>query len=315
MAIVSRRDDRSASRCWRRRSARAAADLAASGLEPPAIVVLGAVVRLRAALDWLGALAGRARSSPIRSARRDSRTAAGRHDGMPRGFIVAAARRAIPARRRVTLGLIAALARARARRRRGEVRAGLHRSALPGGGERHARDQPRSVGDGARDRLRARLARQAEGADVVIVEGVMGLYDGGAGGVGLDRLARRADRPAGRARRRRRRAWRSRPPRSPKALRGWRTGSPSPARSSTRSPPTGTPTSSARALPAPPCRSSASSAATRRSRIASRHLGLVQAEEHADLAAKIARAGDARRRRLRPRRNPAISPRALLPLA
>ncbi|ABC91261.1 uroporphyrin-III C-methyltransferase protein [Rhizobium etli CFN 42] len=31
----------------------------ASGLEPPAVVVVGEVVRLRASLDWLGALAGR----------------------------------------------------------------------------------------------------------------------------------------------------------------------------------------------------------------------------------------------------------------
>jgi uroporphyrin-III C-methyltransferase len=37
----------------------AAADLERSGLEPPAIVVVGEVVRLRAALDWLGALTGR----------------------------------------------------------------------------------------------------------------------------------------------------------------------------------------------------------------------------------------------------------------
>lgn len=37
----------------------AAADISASGLEPPAVVVLGQVVRFRAALDWLGALAGR----------------------------------------------------------------------------------------------------------------------------------------------------------------------------------------------------------------------------------------------------------------
>ena len=37
----------------------AAADLRASGLQPPAIVVVGAVVKLRAALDWLGALQGR----------------------------------------------------------------------------------------------------------------------------------------------------------------------------------------------------------------------------------------------------------------
>ena len=36
-----------------------AADVAASGIEPPAIVVIGEVVRLRAALDWLGAAEGR----------------------------------------------------------------------------------------------------------------------------------------------------------------------------------------------------------------------------------------------------------------
>jgi uroporphyrin-III C-methyltransferase len=30
-----------------------------SGIEPPAIVVVGEVVRLRGSLDWLGALAGR----------------------------------------------------------------------------------------------------------------------------------------------------------------------------------------------------------------------------------------------------------------
>ncbi|MGH6922337.1 MAG: uroporphyrinogen-III C-methyltransferase [Propylenella sp.] len=38
---------------------RASADAVTAGLEPPAIVVVGEVVRLRAALDWLGALAGR----------------------------------------------------------------------------------------------------------------------------------------------------------------------------------------------------------------------------------------------------------------
>ncbi|MDL2407943.1 uroporphyrinogen-III C-methyltransferase [Rhizobium calliandrae] len=37
----------------------AEADVAASGLEPPAIVVVGDVVRLRPCLDWLGALSGR----------------------------------------------------------------------------------------------------------------------------------------------------------------------------------------------------------------------------------------------------------------
>ena len=36
-----------------------AADIADSGIEPPAIVVIGEIVRLRAALDWLGAIDGR----------------------------------------------------------------------------------------------------------------------------------------------------------------------------------------------------------------------------------------------------------------
>src|SRR5690606_41989792 len=39
--------------------ARAAPDAAEAGLEPPAIVVVGQVVRLRGGLDWLGALGGR----------------------------------------------------------------------------------------------------------------------------------------------------------------------------------------------------------------------------------------------------------------
>jgi uroporphyrin-III C-methyltransferase len=37
----------------------AAADLTKSGIEPPAVIVVGNVVRLRAGLDWLGALEGR----------------------------------------------------------------------------------------------------------------------------------------------------------------------------------------------------------------------------------------------------------------
>jgi len=39
--------------------ARASKDAEASRIEPPALVVVGDVVRLRAALDWLGALDGR----------------------------------------------------------------------------------------------------------------------------------------------------------------------------------------------------------------------------------------------------------------
>jgi len=38
---------------------RAAADVAEAGIEPPAMVVIGEVVKLRAAMDWLGAIGGR----------------------------------------------------------------------------------------------------------------------------------------------------------------------------------------------------------------------------------------------------------------
>ncbi|WP_099864815.1 uroporphyrinogen-III C-methyltransferase [Pararhizobium haloflavum] len=55
---------------------KASADIAASGLEPPAIVVLGEVVRLRAGLDWLGAKAGRTLvADPFASAAGAHRTA------------------------------------------------------------------------------------------------------------------------------------------------------------------------------------------------------------------------------------------------
>jgi len=47
--------------------------VAASGIEPPAMVVLGEVVRLRPALDWLGALAGRPlQADPLESRRRSA---------------------------------------------------------------------------------------------------------------------------------------------------------------------------------------------------------------------------------------------------
>jgi len=43
---------------------RAEADVAAAGIEPPAIVVVGEVVRLRASLDWIGALTEGRRLAP-----------------------------------------------------------------------------------------------------------------------------------------------------------------------------------------------------------------------------------------------------------
>ena len=50
----------------------ACADLATSGAEPPAIVVIGQVVHLRQGLDWLGALSGRAlNADPLALRRRE----------------------------------------------------------------------------------------------------------------------------------------------------------------------------------------------------------------------------------------------------
>jgi uroporphyrin-III C-methyltransferase len=51
-----------------------AADVEASGIEPPAIVVIGEVVRLRAALDWLGALDGRVLAPDPLGTRRQGQT-------------------------------------------------------------------------------------------------------------------------------------------------------------------------------------------------------------------------------------------------
>ncbi|MFO1056788.1 MAG: uroporphyrinogen-III C-methyltransferase [Dongiaceae bacterium] len=54
----------------------AAAAVAASGIEPPALFVVGEVVRLRQGLDWLGALSGRLlEADPLGAAAGRSRTA------------------------------------------------------------------------------------------------------------------------------------------------------------------------------------------------------------------------------------------------
>ncbi|MBR7651230.1 uroporphyrinogen-III C-methyltransferase [Brucella oryzae] len=50
----------------------AAKDVEAAGLTPPAIVVVGEVVRLRAGLDWMGALSGKVLSSDPLSRRNQS---------------------------------------------------------------------------------------------------------------------------------------------------------------------------------------------------------------------------------------------------
>jgi len=50
------------------------ADAAAAGIEPPCLVVVGQVVRLRAGLDWLGALGGRVLEADPLGTRRQERT-------------------------------------------------------------------------------------------------------------------------------------------------------------------------------------------------------------------------------------------------
>ncbi len=57
---------------------RAAAEAAAAAIEPPSLVVVGEVVRLRAGLDWLGALAGRALVADPLGGRAPSKSAQGR---------------------------------------------------------------------------------------------------------------------------------------------------------------------------------------------------------------------------------------------
>jgi len=53
---------------------RAAADVAASGIEAPAVIAVGEIVRLRAGLDWLGALEGRVLNPNPLGLKADSRT-------------------------------------------------------------------------------------------------------------------------------------------------------------------------------------------------------------------------------------------------
>ncbi len=133
----------------------AAADLEKSGLQPPAVVVVGEVVRMRAGLDWLGALVRtRARR---RSARAWREVGEDRHR-MTKGLIVAAAA-SHSGKTTVALGLIAAL------RGRGlKVAAAkcgpdyIDPKFLEAGERQSAGDQSRSLGDGA-GAIRARLLR------------------------------------------------------------------------------------------------------------------------------------------------------------
>jgi uroporphyrin-III C-methyltransferase len=53
---------------------RCAADVTAAGIEPPAMIVVGEVVRLRSALDWLGAIGARALNPDPLGARQRGQT-------------------------------------------------------------------------------------------------------------------------------------------------------------------------------------------------------------------------------------------------
>ena len=99
---------------------------------------------------------------------------------MTSGLIVAAPRSGA-GKTTVTIGLMRALSAAGLGRAGLQVRARLHRSRLPRRGDGPAELQSRHLGDGARRRSAISSARHP--ADIVVTEGVMGLFDGVAAAV------------------------------------------------------------------------------------------------------------------------------------
>ena len=108
-----------------------AADARDTEFEPPAIVVIGEIVTMRARL-----LAA------------ERAAADGGLAVTARGLIIAAPHSGA-GKTTVTLGLLAALRAARRRGARGKGRARLHRSGVPCGGDRRAERQSRFLGDAA----------------------------------------------------------------------------------------------------------------------------------------------------------------------
>ena len=137
-----------------------------NGIGSPAIVVIGAVAGLRREQ----VLAGAGRLAMTRAADRLGGVASG------------------AGKTTIALGLMRAFARRGLARAALQVRAGLYRSRLPRRRRRPAELQSRQLGDVA-GLLSDLVARHP--ADLVVTEGVMGLFDGAGGRGGHRPMSRR----------------------------------------------------------------------------------------------------------------------------
>ena len=153
-----RRRPRPKSASWFRRSARVATDAREQAFEPPAIVVVGDIVAVRDRLLGTGAAADK----------RAAMTA--------RGFIIAAPHSGA-GKTTITLALLAALRAARHRGARGQggpdyIDPAFHAAAT---GAASVNLDSWAMPPSLLDALAADAARDA---DILVIEGVMGLFDG-----------------------------------------------------------------------------------------------------------------------------------------